>query len=160
MALCQRGLRAESARDFLAFLSDHAHDATASEDVAARAHELYRRYLLAARDRHGLSFLQPGRFLDPGPLGEAAYLRFAPLDVPANKTHFAGGTLAALMEQRFETYKREIVTPFYSRYFRNYARQIVLVDVLGALLAGREVFEDTQRAIDAILKASATEGAA
>ena len=42
--------------------------------------------------------------------------------------------------------------PFYSRHFRNYSRQVVLVDVLGALLGGREVFEDTRRAIEAILQ--------
>ena len=56
------------------------------------------------------------------------------------------------MERRFEAYKTEVVMPFYDQYFRNYSRQVVLVDVLGALLAGREVFEDTRRAIDAILE--------
>ena len=152
LELCRGGMRAEIAREFLAFLSDHRHDAIAAEDVAARAHELYRQYLRAARDQHGLSFLQPGRFLDPGALAEMAYMRFAPLDIPAGTARAADGTLAALMERRFETYKSEVVTPFYSQYFRNYSRQVVLVDVLGALLGGREVFEDTQRALDAILE--------
>src|SRR5690349_23303221 len=36
-----------------------------------RSHELYRATLLAARDQHGLTFLQPGRFLEPGALEEA-----------------------------------------------------------------------------------------
>ena len=56
------------------------------------------------------------------------------------------------MEERFEVYKKEVVAKFYETYFRNYGRQIVLVDVLGALLAGREAFEDTRLATEAILE--------
>ena len=56
------------------------------------------------------------------------------------------------MEQRFAAYKTEVVTPFYDRHFSNYSRQIVLVDVLGTLLAGREAFEDTRLAIETILE--------
>jgi hypothetical protein len=150
--LCRRGLRVRTARDFITFLSDHRHDAVANEDDAKHAHELYRQHLRSARDHHGLSFLQPGRFLDPGPLGGNAYMWFAPLDIPDGVQRFADGTLAALMERRFEAYKTEVVMPFYGRHFRNYSRQVVLVDVLGALLAGHEVFEDTRRALDAILE--------
>jgi predicted YcjX-like family ATPase len=152
LQLCRRGIRIDTAREFLAFVSDHRHDALASDDDAKRAHELYRQHLRAARDKHGLSFLQPGRFLDPGPLADNAYMWFAPLDIRAGVKHASDGTLAALMERRFETYKTEVVMPFYSQYFRNYSRQVVLVDVLGALLAGREVFEDTRQAVDAILE--------
>ncbi|MCK6452467.1 MAG: YcjX family protein [Alphaproteobacteria bacterium] len=152
LQLCRRGTRGETAREFLAFLSNRRHDAAASEDDARRAHDLYRAHLLAARDRHGLSFLQPGRFLNPGSLGESTRMWFAPLDFSDDAQHGARSTLGELMEQRFELYKAEVVTPFYKQYFRDYARQVVLVDVLGALLAGREVFEDTRRAIDAILE--------
>jgi predicted YcjX-like family ATPase len=144
-------MRAETARDFLAFLSDHRYDGAASEDDAKRAHDLYRAHLRTARDRHGFSFLQPGRFLDPGALAANPTLWFAPLDIPEG-ARIANGTLAALMERRFEAYKSDIVTPFYRQHFRNFSRQVVLVDVLGALLAGREVFEDTQNALDAILE--------
>ena len=145
-------MRARTARDFTTFLSDHRHNAPASEEDARRAHELYRHYLRAARDQHGLNFLQPGRFLDPGPLGENSYMWFAPLDIPDNFQRSTDGTLAAVMERRFEAYKTEVVMPFYSQHFRNYSRQVVLVDVLGALLAGREVFDDTRHAVDTILE--------
>src|SRR6185436_2875851 len=47
--------------------------------------------------------------------------------------------------------KREAVARFYEDHFRHYRRQIVLVDVLRALLAGRDAFEDTRLALDAIL---------
>ena len=152
LQFCRGGVRAGTARDFIAFLSDHHHDAAASEDDAKQAHDLYRQHLRAARDQHGLSFLQPGRFLDPGSLSQNSYMWFAPLDIPSSVEHAADGTQSALMERRFEAYKAEVVMPFYDQYFCNYSRQVVLVDVLGALLAGREVFEDTRRAIDAILE--------
>ena len=152
LQLCRRGVRADTARVFLAFVSDHRHDAAASEDDAKRAHDLYRQHLQAARDQHRLNFLQPGRFLVPGLLADKSYMWFAPLDIPDGVQRATDGTLAALMEQRFEAYKTEVVMPFYSEYFRNYSRQVVLVDVLGALLAGREVFDDTRQAIDAILE--------
>jgi hypothetical protein len=152
LQLCRRGRRAETAREFLDFLSDHPHDGADNGDDAKRAHELYAAHLRAARDQHGLSFLQPGRFLDPGPLADNPTLWFAPLDLPDGQHSARPGTLAALMEQRFEAYKADIVTPFYRQYFGNFSRQVVLVDVLGALLAGREVFDDTRRAIDAILE--------
>jgi uncharacterized protein len=152
LQLCRRGLRAGTARDFLAFLSDHRHDSSASDEDARRAHELYRQYLRIARDEHGLNFLQPGRFLGPDSASEASYMWFAPLDIPDNLERGADGSMAAVMERRFDAYKTEVVMPFYSRHFRNYSRQVVLVDVLGALLAGREVFEDTRHALDAILE--------
>ena len=78
------------------------------------------------------------------------YLWFAPIDVREHGM-FTPHTLGALMAERFETYKQEAVAPFYHDHFRNYSRQIVLVDVLRALLAGRDAFEDTRLALDAIL---------
>ena len=152
LALWRQGLRAEVGRDFFAFLADHSPDEASDEATARRAHELYRDMLVAARDQHGLTHLQPGRFLCPGSLGDVPYLWFAPLDVGDNSGRLRAGSLGALMQDRYETYKREVVERFYRDYFRNYARQIVLVDVLGALLAGREAFEDTRLAIGAILE--------
>ncbi|MGA7490760.1 MAG: YcjX family protein, partial [Xanthobacteraceae bacterium] len=148
----RRGIRAEIARDFLAFIAQHPPHETAREEVAKEAHDLYRAFLLEARDRHGLSLLQPGRFLCPGTLEDASYLWFAPLDIDEGADTFAAHTLGALMAERFEVYKREAVTPFYRDHFHHYSRQIVLVDVLRALLAGRDAFEDTRLALDAILE--------
>jgi uncharacterized protein len=152
LALCRKGLRAEIAGDFLAFLAQHPHGEPASAEVAKQAHDLYCAFLLKARDQHGLSFLQPGRFLCPGALGDVPYLWFAPLDLAEGAPAPAPHTLGALMQERFEVYKREAVAQFYETHFRHFGRQIVLVDVLRALLAGREAFEDTQRAVEAILE--------
>jgi predicted YcjX-like family ATPase len=152
LKLCRHGIRAETARDFLLLLADRPYNGTASEQDARQLHALYRQHLQDARNLHKLNFLQPGRFLAPDHASEPSYMRFAPLHIPDGVSHTTPGTLAALMESRFEAYKAEAVTPFYTEHFRNFSRQVVLVDVLGALLAGREVFEDTRRAIDAILE--------
>jgi len=152
LALWRRGSRAELAKEFLSLVSVLSPDGAWNEDKAKRAHDLYRELLLTARDRHGLTFLQPGRFVCPGNLGEQSYLWFAPLEVAEGVAQLRAGTLGALMQERYEAYKRQVVEAFYEQHFRNYARQIVLVDVLGALLAGREVFEDTRLAIEGILE--------
>lgn len=152
MALWRRGLRAEVAKDFHAFIAEHPSNEASNEAIAKQAHDIYRAVLTRARDEHGLSYLQPGRFVRPGALADAPYLWFAPLDIAEGVDRFAVGSLGALMEQRFEVYKKEVVAKFYEDYFRNYGRQIVLVDVLGALLAGREAFEDARMATEAILQ--------
>ena len=151
LGLYRRGIRVQAAGEFLAFIAQHRHDEVASDDVARQAHDLYRAFLIKARDVHGLSHLQPGRFLCPGDLAEASFLWFAPLDIPETAT-LGPHTLGALMQERFETYKREVVTRFYADHFRWFSRQIVLVDVLRALLAGREAFEDQRLALEAILQ--------
>jgi predicted YcjX-like family ATPase len=151
LAAFRKGLRAQVSGDFLTFIAAHRADETASEEVAKKAHDLYCACLLEARDRHGLSFLQPGRFLCRGSLADVPYLWFAPLDVEEVSEPLAPSTLGALMAERFEVYKREAVSGFYEQHFRHYSRQIVLVDVLRALLAGREAFDDTRLALDAIL---------
>jgi uncharacterized protein len=151
LRLYRRGVRAEAASDYLAFIAQHRHDETASEETAKQAHDLYRAFLFKARDTHGLSHLQPGRFLCPGNLADAPFLWFAPLDVADNAV-FTPNTLGALMEERYDVYKREVVARFYEDHFRWFSRQIVLVDVLRALLAGREAFEDQRLALEAILQ--------
>jgi predicted YcjX-like family ATPase len=145
--------RARPRRRLLSFIGQHRPDESASEELAKQAHDLYRACLVKARDRHGLSYLQPGRFLCRGTLGDVPYLWFAPLDVRDGLDMPAPDTLGALMAERFEVYKREAVERFYQDHFRHYSRrQIVLVDVLRALLAGRDAFEDTRLALDAILE--------
>ena len=97
----RKGVRAEIGRDFTAFCADHPPTEIASEQVARQAHDLFCVVLTTARDRHGLNFLQPGRFLCRGNLGDVPYLWFAPLDVAEGRDSFAPHTLGALMAERF-----------------------------------------------------------
>ncbi len=140
----RRGARAEAGRDFLAFIDALPADAAAQDALAKRGFTLYRDALRECRDAHGLRFLQPGRFLNPGPRGEAPLLWFFPL--PAS----AQGGLADLCARRYAAYLDDQRTAFLDPYFTRFHRQVVLADVLGALHAGQEAFEDTAEALAAV----------
>jgi predicted YcjX-like family ATPase len=150
--LAQRGRRAPLARDWLDFRARHPADSVGDPQTALLAHDLYRSFLAACRTREQLSLLQPGRFLNPGQIVDASVLWFCPLPLSVGG-EARSGSLAALMEARFETYKRTIVQPFFSLLARDVDRQIVLVDVLRALNAGEEAFADQRLALDIILAA-------
>jgi hypothetical protein len=150
--LARRGARAPLARDWLDFLARHPGDSAGDSETAWQAHELYRSFLAACRTREQLSLLQPGRFLNPGRIADASILWFCPMQLAPGRQ--AGpGSLAALMEARFETYKRGMVEPFFAQLAQDVDRQIVLVDVLRALNAGEEAFADQRLALETILAA-------
>ena len=154
VALCRRGVRAELAREWLSFLNSRQFDEPANEDTAKRAHDLYRAFLMQARNKHGLSYLQPGRFICPGmaPESEPPYLWFSPLNAPERTDKVPPGSLAALMEARFDAYRKYAVEGFFREHFRRFDRQIVLVDVLRALLGGEDAFEDACLALEHIMQ--------
>jgi hypothetical protein len=152
LALARRGVRLPLARDWLDFLARHPADRASDPETALRAYDCYRGYLAACREREQLSLLQPGRFLNPGRIPDASVLRFCPMPLAVG-ARARSGSLAALMEARFEAYKRTIVQPFFAQLARNVDRQIVLVDVLRALNAGEEAFADQRLALDTILAA-------
>ena len=126
-------------------------DPPASEDEARRCAELFTAYLRASRaDLYALSTLPPGRFLMPGDLEGTPMLTFAPLPVagPARP-----GSLAAMMERRYESYKALVVRPFFRDHFARLDRQIVLVDALSALNSGPAAVRDLQNAMTDVLQA-------
>jgi predicted YcjX-like family ATPase len=140
--------RASAFAGFLDFVARLDPNGTANEGVIRRGYEFYRSALRDCRTRLGLRYLQPGWFLCPGVHGEAPYLWFFPLS--HRREHGSPATLAGLLQKRFEQYKRNARAEFFDTYFTNFNRQIVLVDVLSALHAGRAAFEDTERAIGEI----------
>ena len=111
----------------------------------------YSDYLLNARDA-GLSDCTPGRFLLPGDLKGSPVVTFAPLLVEPEKA-FPRGSLGREFERRFEAYKRQVVKPFFRDHFSKIDRQIVLMDVLGAIHSGPRAVEDMRRAMAEILGA-------
>lgn len=127
--------------------------APAAETVVETASEAFKAYLTALRAHpEAVAVLPPGRFLMPGDLEGSPALTFAPLDVAADAV-FAPGTLAALMQERFEAYKRIVVRPFFRDHFARLDRQIVLVDVLSALDAGPTAVADLEAALGQVLAA-------
>lgn len=144
LARLRHGARAAAATEFLAFVDSLPAEAPAEDALAKRGYTLYRDALRTCRDAHGLRFLQPGRFLNPGPRGEAPLLWFFPLPEGVR------GGLAGLCARRHAAYLDDQRTTFLDPYFSRFHRQVVLVDVLGALHAGQEAFTDTAEALSAI----------
>ena len=152
LALARRGVRAPLAREWLDFVARHPANRAGDPQTALQAYQLYRGFLAACRDREQLSLLQPGRFLNPGQIADPSVLQFCPMPL-AIGARAPPGSVGAVMEARFEAYKRTIVQPFFAQLARNVDRQIVLVDVLRALNAGEEAFADHRLALDTILAA-------
>lgn len=117
------------------------------EPAAQALNRIYVGHLAAARDA-GFSDTTPGRFLLPGEMEGSPALTFAPL--PAEQS---SSPLYREFERRFDAYKSRVVKPFFRNHFARIDRQVVLVDVLGAIHAGPQAVEDIRRAMADILSA-------
>ena len=145
--------RAPLAADWRGFLTTLDPLARAQEDQARKSAELFTAYLKKGRDEvYALSTLPPGRFLMPGDLEGSPALTFAPLAIDADAS-LPPGSLAAMMERRYEAYKNHVVRPFFRDHFSRLDRQIVLVDALGALNSGPAAMRDLEHALGDVLQA-------
>ena len=146
-ALPRRGLAAR----WHAHLETLRPDGPQDEQAALVAARLFTQYLRACRDeRYALSLLPPGRFLMPGELEGSPALTFAPLDL-TDDAAVPAGSLRAMMERRFESYRHVVVQPFFREHFARLDRQVVLVDMLTALNAGPDAVRDLEQTLAAIL---------
>jgi len=120
------------------------------EQAALQSARLFTAYLNDCRnERYAMRLLPPGRFLMPGDLAGSPALTFGPLDLPDGEP--PAGSLAAMMQRRYESYKDVVVRPFYREHFARLDRQIVLVDALAAFNAGPDAVKDLEGALAAIL---------
>jgi predicted YcjX-like family ATPase len=137
--------RSDAAAEFLSFISHIDPSRAADDALIQRGHRLYKVALERCRSEFGLRYLQPGRFLTMGARNDAPFMWFFPADhLPE---HPARDSIAELLNARFEAYKTDMRATFFDTHFRAFDRQIVLVDTLGALHAGRTAFDDTERAV-------------
>jgi predicted YcjX-like family ATPase len=151
LAQLRRSARPPLPKPFLEQLASVDPRAPADENAAIEAARLFTAYLQACRDeRHTLGLVPPGRFLMPGDLAVSPALTFAPLDLPSGQEPPAHSTWA-MMRRRYDAYRDVVVRPFFHEHFTRLDRQIVLVDVLGALDAGPEALRDLQAALIGIL---------
>ncbi|KFE35770.1 YcjX family protein [Thioclava atlantica] len=134
--------------DYLAQARAAEGTAEFSEPVAKALAAGFTGYLEAARAA-GFSDCTPGRFLLPGEMAGSPALTFAPL--PAGEA--PRGSLRREMERRYDAYKREVVKPFFRDHFAKIDRQVVLVDVLGAIHAGPAALDDLRQSMADILAA-------
>lgn len=131
---------------FLAFHDALSPQAPADETVAALGAARWRETLAAARDTLGLRLLQPARAV--APMSEAPpYQEFFPCTATP-----APGTLSGLLAARYAQYAAAVEREFARPWFAAFDRQILLVDVLGALHAGQAAFQDTEEALVQIVR--------
>ena len=148
-AVLDRMARRPVAAGFMAEV--RAEDASLPHDEA-RAQALaasFTAYLTAARAA-GWSDCTPGRFLLPGDLAGSPVLTFAPVPLPATTGR---GSLWREMQRRYDGYKSRVVQPFFRDHFARVDRQVVLVDVLGAIHQGPAAVEDLRRTMADVLSA-------
>ncbi len=137
-----------AAADFLAQLETVDANAKLDEVAAQALAKSYTAHLIAAREA-GYSDCSPGRFILPGDLAGSPVLTFAPLP----EGHYARGSLGREFARRYESYKRNVVRPFFRDHFSKIDRQVILIDVLGAIHAGPPALADLRQAMSGILNA-------
>jgi hypothetical protein len=149
----QTPARGPLSADWRAVLKGLDPHAEANEDMARDIAERFTAYLRRARDDvYALSTLPPGRFLMPGDLEGSPALTFAPIPLGESDA-IAPGSMAAMMERRYEAYKSHVVKPFFRDHFARLDRQIVLVDALTALNSGPAALRDLENALADVLRA-------
>ena len=146
IAAARRPERIEHAGAFLAWAEKADGTAPMDETSAREGAALFATYLMDAR-KAGLSAISPGRFLMPGDLAGTPALTFAPLPDPDGPS----GSLARLMRERYDAYRRVVVRPFFQNHFSKVDRQIVLIDALSAIDAGPQAVADLRKAMSDIL---------
>lgn len=152
LSRARRPAQGAAAADWLAFLAGIDADAPEDEQTAIEGARRFTQYLAAARAASGVALLGPGRFLMPGDLAGSPLLTFFPLDLAADAAP-ARLSLAAMMARRYDSYVAHVVQPFFREHFARLDRQIVLVDVLGALNGGAAAVRELEETLAAVLGA-------
>jgi predicted YcjX-like family ATPase len=150
IAMSRSGPRAVLANQWHIHLKSLAPNGAADEQFAINAAKLFTEYLVACRDeRFAMNLLPPGRFLMPGDLAGSPAVTFAPLDLARDEVA-AKGSLWAMMAERYEAYRANVVRPFFREHFARLDRQIVLADVLSAINSGPEALSDLETTLTSI----------
>jgi uncharacterized protein len=151
LALAREDRHAALAAPWLAYVEGRDAQAAQDEQVALTGSRLYASYLAAARRADPqLPTLGPGRLLMPGDLEGSPLLTFTPLPLPV-RSAIRRGSLAAMMERRYEAYKTHVVTPFFREHFSRIDRQIVLVDALAAMNGGEAALAEIGIVMSAVM---------
>ncbi len=116
-------------------------------DARARAYGQLMRELKG--DRFGWAWLTPGRTVT---WSEEDWIGSGCAFFPLPPEALGPGPVFAALGQRYQRYVETLVKPFYRDHLRNLDRQIVLVDLLGALARGPESFHGMREALGRILE--------
>jgi predicted YcjX-like family ATPase len=146
------GVQGGPARDWLAYAGAIDPSAPEDEQVALDGARRFTHYLQETRRQSKVATLGPGRFLMPGELEGSPLLTFFPIELPDGAA-IERGSLAAMMARRYDSYVQHVVRPFFRDHFSRLDRQIVLVDVLGALNGGADAIRELERTLSSVMTA-------
>jgi len=129
-------------------------DLYGEHDDSHKDEELFDAYCEYLKTLHykNFSFVQPGRFLEPGDMDGDPLLRFCPLPLTVSKDKVHPNSLYARFEKRYEGYLEEVVKRLYSEHFKYFDMQIILVDLVKTLQNGYDSFTDMHLAFKHIMK--------
>ena len=123
------------------------HDSSKDEELF----DIYCEYLKSLYYKN-FSFMQPGRFLEPGDMDGDPLLHFCPLPLNIEKDKVHPDSLYARFEKHYEAYLKEVVKRLYSEHFKYFDTQIILVDLVKTLQNGYDSFTDMHLSFKHILK--------
>ncbi|WP_292412330.1 YcjX family protein [Methylophaga sp.] len=151
-ALCSKGIRHGLAENLEAELNTLDPLATFDEQQINELFVRYRNFLVTCKTA-GLTFIQPGRALLSDSRDFPVFIPLFNLQTLSEQqlNKAADDSLYKVMEQRYKTYLKAFVQPFYKTFFRGIDRQVVLIDVLKALSGGKEKFDDMVIAFSRII---------
>ncbi len=95
--------------------------------------------------------LQPGRFLSPGHLENTPLLNFFPWDLnqfPLKEDD----SIISLLKKRYKSYQKKVVSPFITDFFGGCSRQIILLDLVNTVGAGKVEVERLQQLVQEVFK--------
>ena len=143
------------AREFLSFADKLEAGQALDEQIAIQGARLYTDYISnARRSDPSRAALGPGRFLLPGDLEGSPQLTFFPMRSSKEALAAAGSqTLGGLLARRYESYKDNVVRPFFETHFSRIDKQIVLIDALSALNGGADALANLEQGLDGVMKA-------
>lgn len=137
------------AKEFIRALELFECHGEVNEQTLKALAQQYQSLLTELKANTHIAQLQPGRMLIPGDLAGAPLLQFFPC--LSKSVEHAEQSQYIHLEARFEAYKQQVVSPFYKHFFCQFDRQVVLVDVLGALADGPNTLREQERALGNII---------
>jgi len=118
-------------------------------EIEEQLFDLYSEYLKSLYYQE-FSFMQPGRFIEPGDMKDDPLLVFCPLPTPSGDIE--EGSIYTNFQKRYDVYVSEVVKRLYLEHFQTFDSQVILVDLVKTLNEGEAIFEDMHLALKSILK--------
>jgi predicted YcjX-like family ATPase len=151
ISLAKKDDKKEHSYEFFRVIDEYDLYSKSDESADEIIFDAYCEYLKILYYNH-YSFMQPGRFLEPGDLDGDPLLHFAPLPTVKDGIEVDKDSIYARFQKRYDNYLKEVVKRLYIEHFKYFDTQIVLVDLIKTLQYGYYSFKDMNLAFKHILK--------